>query len=89
MTRKPDPTSNVDRRGEAEGADDLASTPPAMWLSRTTVLTPAGARTLVLELDDSKPPVVGERLRALVRGLRPYIKFLPTTAVISHSSSER
>lgn len=74
MTRKPDPTSNVDRRGEAEGADDLASTPPAMWLSRTTVLTPAGARTLVLELDDSKPPVVGERLRALVRGLRPYIK---------------
>lgn len=62
--------AKLDRRHEAEG-EDMASTPPEMQQSRRTVLTPDGARTLMGELDDSKPPVVGARLRSLLRGLRP------------------
>lgn len=39
-------------------------------LSRHIVLTAEGSRTLMDELDDSKPAVVSEKLRALLRGLR-------------------
>lgn len=62
-------TAKLDSRDEAEG-EDLASVPAEMRLTRDTVLTDAGARTLMAELDESKRPTVGERLRALVRGLR-------------------
>lgn len=62
--------AKLDRRHEAEG-QDLTSTPPEMRQSTSTVLTPDGARRLMAELDDSKPPVVGSRLRSLLRGLRP------------------
>lgn len=69
MGRNTARTVKLDRRDEVEG-EDLASVPPEMRLSRDTVLTAAGARTLMAELDESKRPSVGERLRALVRGLR-------------------